>query len=160
MENSRESKPILGNNLCTQIGILVNDIEKAAADYAKFFGVPVPPISITDEVDKSNTHYLGKPTPARTKQAFFDIGPNIQIELLQPDEKESTWRADLDSRGEGVHHIAFQIDGMDKMIDVCEENGMKLVQRGKWDTGHYAYIDANDTLKLTLELLENGKFDI
>lgn len=154
------ANPILGNNLCTQIGILVNDIEKSAEDFAKFFGVPVPPIGITGEFENANTQFQGSPSPARTKQAFFDIGPNIQIELLEPDHEPSTWRQDLDANGEGVHHIAFNVNGMEKCIEVCESQDMKLIQRGKWDTGHYAYLDAKDTLKMTIELLENGKFDI
>lgn len=145
--------PILGTNICTQIGILVNDIDKAAEDYAKFFGVEKPEIGITGEYEDAKTLYEGKPTRGRTKQAFFDIGPNIQIELLEPDHEPSTWRHDLDTYGEGVHHIAFNIEGMKKCIKVCEEQGMKLVQRGEWDTGRYAYLDAKDSLKLTIELL-------
>ena len=77
-----EAKPILGTNICTQIGILVHDIEKATKEYAEFFGVDVPPIGQTGE---NRAVYHGKPTPARTLQSFFDIGPNIQIELLSPD---------------------------------------------------------------------------
>lgn len=30
---------------------------------------------------------------------------------------------------------------------------MKFLQKGQWDTGRYAYLDAKDTLKLTIELL-------
>lgn len=149
--------PIFGTNLCTQIGILVHDIEKAAQDYADFFGVPKPPIGITGEYNNAKTEYLGQPTLARTKQAFFDIGPNIQIELLEPDHEPSTWRRDLDQNGEGVHHIAFNIEGMQKNIEIGVKSGMKLLQKGQWDTGRYAYLDAVDTLKLTLELLEFDK---
>ena len=34
--------------------------------------------------------YLGQPTPARTKQAFISVGPNVDIELLEPDNEPST----------------------------------------------------------------------
>lgn len=147
--------PILGTNLVTQIGILVNDIEKTAQDYADFFGVAKPPISCTGVYDEALTQYMGKPTLARTKQAFFDIGPHIQIELLEPDQEPSTWRHDLDENGEGVHHIAFDIDGMEEKIQLCAGKGMPLLQRGQWATGSYAYIDGNEKLKLVLELLEH-----
>lgn len=148
------SKGILGTNVVTQIGILVNDIDKAAQDYADFFGVPKPPISITGEYDDAKTNYRGNPTKARTKQAFFNIGPNIDIELLEPDHEPSTWREDLDKNGEGVHHIAFNIEGMEDKIQICAKNGHPLVQRGQWATGQYAYMDANEKLKVLLELLE------
>ncbi len=39
--------PILGTNVVTQIGILVNDIDKAAQDFADFLGVEKPQLCIT-----------------------------------------------------------------------------------------------------------------
>jgi CHAD domain-containing protein len=148
-------KNILGTDLVTQIGILVNDIEQAAQDYADLLGVEKPEIVITATEDIAKTVYKGNPTPARTKQAFFHVGPNIDIELLEPDHEPSTWRHDLDTYGEGIHHIAFNIKGMRKVVEVFERNGMKEIQKGEWVGGRYSYIDAKETLKLTLELLEN-----
>lgn len=148
-------KNILGTDLVTQIGILVNDIEQAAQDYADLLGVEKPEIVITATEDIAKTVYKGNPTPARTKQAFFHVGPNIDIELLEPDHEPSTWRHDLDTYGEGIHHIAFNINGMRKVVEAFERNGMKEIQKGEWVGGRYSYIDAKETLKLTLELLEN-----
>ena len=151
-----ETKSVLGTTICTQIGILVRDIEAAARAYADFFGVEVPPISQTGE---NRAVYHGRPTPARTRQAFFDIGPNIQIELLQPDEEESVWRHDLDTYGEGVHHIAFQVNDTEKCVELCRKRGWETTQTGTWPTGRYTYIDARDSLKVVLELLESGRFE-
>jgi CHAD domain-containing protein len=148
-------KNILGTDLVTQIGILVNDIEQAAQDYADLLGVEKPEIVITATEDIAKTVYKGNPTPARTKQAFFHVGQNIDIELLEPDHEPSTWRHDLDTYGEGIHHIAFNIKGMRKVVEAFERNGMKEIQKGEWVGGRYSYIDAKETLKLTLELLEN-----
>jgi CHAD domain-containing protein len=148
-------KNILGTDLVTQIGILVNDIEQAAQDYADLLGVEKPEIVITATEDIAKTVYKGNPTPARTKQAFFHVGPNIDIELLEPDHEPSSWRHDLDTYGEGIHHIAFNIKGMRKVVEAFERNGMKEIQKGEWVGGRYSYIDAKETLKLTLELLEN-----
>ncbi len=147
-------KPFLDTTVVIQIGIVVRDIEQTAKDYAAFLGVPVPPIGTTDAYEVSQASYHGKPTLSRAKQAFFDIGPCTQIELLEPDGEESTWREFLDTKGEGVHHIAFQIDGMEKMLHRCEDGGFPLVQKGYWETGGYAYVDTRDKLKVLTELLE------
>ena len=147
-------KNILGTDVVTQIGILVNDIEKAAQDYADLLGVEKPEIFITATQEIAKTVYQRHETPARTKQAFFHVGPNIDIELLEPDHEPSTWRHDLDNYGEGIHHIAFNIKGMEKIVKAFDRNGMKEVQKGEWIGGRYSYIDAKETLKLTLELLE------
>jgi 4-hydroxyphenylpyruvate dioxygenase-like putative hemolysin len=147
-------KSILGTNVVTQIAVLVHDIEKAAQDYADLFGVDKPEIGISPTPEIARTQYLGKPTEARVKQAFFSVGPNVQIELLEPDQEPSTWRHDLDTYGEGIHHIAFVVNGISQIVQKFEHNGMKEIQKGEWIGGRYSYLDSKSALKLTLELLE------
>jgi len=150
-------KNLMGTNVVTQIGILCHDIEKTAQEFADLFGVEKPEIITTATQDIAKTVYQGQPTPARAKQAFFHMGSNLDIELIEPDHEPSTWRHDLDTYGEGVHHIAFVVDGMEKVVEKFERKGMKEIQRGEWIGGRYSYIDAKQTLKLTLELLEFDK---
>ncbi|MDR0474324.1 MAG: VOC family protein [Treponema sp.] len=147
--------PVLGTNLVCQVGILVHDIEKAARDWAGFLGVDTPGIIVTGEMKEAETKYQGKDSEARAKLAFFQAGDNFNIELIEPDKNPSTWRHDLDTKGEGFHHIAFTIKGMKEKIELCGEQGFKLLQTGEYTGGRYAYIDANEKLKLILELLEN-----
>jgi hypothetical protein len=148
--------PLLGNNLLCQVGILVNDIEKTRKEWAAFLGVEPPPVQITGDVNEAQTKYLGKSSEARSKLAFFHVGPNVDVELIEPDKNpDSTWRHDLDANGEGFHHIAFFVKGMKDNIAACEKAGFKLLQTGEYTGGRYAYIDAKQSLKLVLELLEN-----
>ena len=148
-------KGILGTQVMTQVGIVVHDIEKTAQVYADFLGVPKPNIVVTDTIDKSQAKFKGSPTTARAKLAFFKVGPSLELELIQPDNEPSTWRDDLDRKGEGVHHIAFQIKGMkEKVADLQKEN-MPLLQAGEYTGGRYAYVDATRDLKVIIELLEN-----
>ena len=67
-------KGILGTNIVTQIGIVVNDVEKTAQAFADFLGVDNPGWSLTDTIDKTQGEYNGKPCPARAKLAFFHVG--------------------------------------------------------------------------------------
>jgi 4-hydroxyphenylpyruvate dioxygenase-like putative hemolysin len=80
---------------------------------------------------------------------------SLQLELIEPDGEPSTWQEYLDTHGEGVHHIAFQVEGMSEQVALLESRGMPLVQRGEYTGGRYAYIDAVLQLKVILELLEN-----
>lgn len=138
-----------------QIGIIVKDIEKTAKDYADFLGLPMPQISQTAGFAESQSMFRGKPSEATAKLAFFNVGEGIDIELIQPDEKPSTWREFLEEKGEGVHHIAFWIKDTKGKVKKLEASGMTLLQTGEWGTGRYAYVDAMDTLKLVIETLEN-----
>ena len=148
-------KGILGSQVVTQVGILVHDIEKTAQVYADFLGVAKPNIVITDTVDKTQAKYRGSPTPARAKLAFFKVGQTLELELIQPDDEPSTWREDLNRKGEGVHHIAFEIRGMKEKVAELQKENMPLLQTGEYTGGRYAYFDATRDLKVIIELLEN-----
>ncbi|GHV14662.1 lactoylglutathione lyase [Spirochaetia bacterium] len=144
----------------TQVGFIVKDVEKTKAVWAEFLGVTVPPTQDVGKYEVTQTRVDGKPAPkANCLMAFFDVGPNVQIELIQPNEEKSTWRDFLDEHGEGIHHIAFHLKEMDDKIISCEKFGMKCVQRGTYGdgSGEYAYMAADDKLKCLVELLENYK---
>ena len=148
------NKGLLGSNVITQIGIIVNDIEKSSKDFAEFFGIPVPKWIQTDTADTAQTRFHGASTPARAKLAFMKFG-GLDIELIEPDKAPSTWREHLDTKGEGVHHIAFSIEGMNHKVADLEAHGYPLQQKGEYTGGRYAYIDTVRTLKTIVELLEN-----
>ena len=148
-------KGILGTKIVTQIGFVVNDIEKTSQAFADFLGVEKPQWSLTDTIDKTHGEFNGEPCPARAKLAFFHVGETLDIELIEPDETPSVWRNVLNEKGEGVHHIAFVVNGMKEKILALEGNGMKLLQRGEYTGGRYAYIDCVDQLTPLDELLEN-----
>ena len=150
------NREALGSQAVCQIGLVVRDIEKSAHVYADLFGVDVPEWSMTDTMDKAHTRYRGEPTEARAKLAFFRHG-DISLELIEPVGGPSTWQEHLDTKGEGVHHIAFRIQGMDEQIEILERKGMPLVQRGDYTGGCYAYIDSAPQLGVILELLASVK---
>lgn len=149
---------IMGTTVCAQVGFIVKDVEVTKQKFAKLMGVEVPPTVDGGKFEVTGTTYMGQPAPdANCYMAFFDAGPNMQIELIQPNGVKSTWQDFLDEHGEGIHHIAFRIKGMDEKLAACEELGMKLTQRGKYGdaSGEYAYLDATADFKCFLELLED-----
>ncbi|GHT81259.1 lactoylglutathione lyase [Spirochaetia bacterium] len=142
----------------TQVGFVVRDVEKTKAAWAEFLGVTPPPTQDLGDYEVTQTRVDGQPAPkANCKMAFFEVGPNVQVELIQPNEEKSTWRDFLNEHGEGIHHIAFNLKGMDDKILACENFGMKCVQRANYGNGKgkYAYMAAYDKLKCLVELLEN-----
>jgi methylmalonyl-CoA/ethylmalonyl-CoA epimerase len=148
--------PTIGSNVITQVGMVVRDIEKTAQDWAKLLGVPVPDIILSGTLEEAHTVYRGEPSKARAKLAFFRLGPQVELELIEPDANPSTWREILDQKGEGVHHIAFRIQGMREQSAVLEAHGLQCVQQGEYTGGRYAYFDADgNKFKAIFELLEN-----
>ncbi|HHX65119.1 MAG TPA: VOC family protein, partial [Chloroflexi bacterium] len=107
-----------------------------------------------DPAEQSHISYRGESTPARAKLAFFDLG-QVRLELIEPVDGPSTWREFLDAHGQGIHHIAFTVRGMDDVLARLESIGGETVQRGDYVGGRYAYVDAVAGLGAVLELLEN-----
>lgn len=152
------NEPTLGNNIVTQVGIIVRDIESKARAWSEILGLPMPNIIVTDTVDKAQTEYDGKPTIARAKLAFFHMG-QLDVELIEPMDSPSTWKDQLDQHGDSLHHIAFVIMGMQEKIAYLDSKGVPLVQRGEYTGGRYAYLDGVAQLGTVLELLENDGDD-
>lgn len=150
---------ILGTNTLAQVGFIVRDLETTKKKFAEFFGVPVPPSIDGGKFEVTGTTVDGQPAPkANCLMAFFDVGPNTQIELIQPNGEKSTWQDFLDEHGEGIHHIAFKVEGTDEKILAMETAfGAKCVQRGKYGggNGEYAYLDVHKDLKCLMETLES-----
>jgi methylmalonyl-CoA/ethylmalonyl-CoA epimerase len=143
-----------GTTTVVQVGIVVRDIEARARAWADLLGVPVPEIEITETLDRAHTEYNGRPSVARARLAFLNLG-QVDLELIEPIGEPSTWKDQLDGHGDSLHHIAFRVQGMAERLRSLESRGATLVQRGDYTGGRYAYVDATATLGTVLELLEN-----
>jgi len=151
----KRSEALIPNKEMVQVGIIVEDIEESARNWAEFLGLENPPsISVARGHELNPTQFRGKPSNATAKLAFFNLD-NITIELIEPDEEPSTWKEFLDTRGEGIHHIAFNIEKMEIQIENFTEQGIPMIQHGGWDTGEYSYMDGSEKLALIIELLEH-----
>ncbi|MGD7045518.1 methylmalonyl-CoA epimerase [Jeotgalibacillus proteolyticus] len=60
------------------------------------------------------------------KVAFIDAG-NIKLELLEPLTAESPVAKFLTKKGEGIHHIAFQVEGIEQRIEELNEKGLIFI---------------------------------
>ena len=148
---------IVGTHLVAQVALIVKDIEETKKKWAEFLGVEVPPTQPIGDYAVTKTQFMGEPAPdAYCWMAFFDVGPGLQLELIQPNDQPSTWRNFLVEKGEGIHHVAFQVKDSAAVVANAEANGLKLVQRGVYGdgSGEYNYLEAPD-LKCIVELLES-----
>ena len=90
------------------IGIAVENIEKANELYAKLFGKPHYKI---EEVESEGV-----------KTSFFKVGNN-KIELLQATKQDSPITKFIENRGEGMHHIAFEVENIIAEIKRLKSEG-------------------------------------
>ncbi|MGF6953755.1 catechol 2,3-dioxygenase-like lactoylglutathione lyase family enzyme [Neobacillus sp. B4I6] len=156
-ESLTENKPLAGNNVINQIAFVVRDIEQASEAYAKLLGIPKPNWFLTGDRVVSKVFFRGQPTDSRSKLVFLNT-PTVQIELIEPNQEPGTMREFLDTVGEGIHHIAFDVDSIKEKLPVFEENGCPLLQSGEFTSsdGRYVYVDTLKSHKTLMELLESA----
>jgi len=151
------SKPILATNQLDHIGFVVEDIDATLDKWMQMLGMDQrPPIIIAAGDAKNPTHYRGDPSDAKAKLAFFSLA-NVRIELIQPiGDAPSHWYEFLKKTGGGVHHFGFNIQQLgETQLGIFENHGYCMAQLGGWETGEYAYVDTQNSLGVTIELLEH-----
>jgi catechol 2,3-dioxygenase-like lactoylglutathione lyase family enzyme len=131
------------------VAVVVRDLDTAVRAWTGFLGVEPAVVQIANT---SDDEYRGGATTAQCKQAIYDLG-GFQIELMEPLGEPSVWAEHLESQGEGLHHIAFRVRGMEDGIRSCEASALPLLQRGEFENGRYAYFDRG-RLGAMIELLE------
>jgi 4-hydroxyphenylpyruvate dioxygenase-like putative hemolysin len=154
MAQSESKRPLSGATLC-QIGIVVRNAGKAAAKFSAMTGVEIPAPILTDPYEKSHTRFRGKPSGAGAKLIIFNLG-QVSVEFVEPLAGPSTWSEFLERRGEGVHHIAFQVENASRAAEGLASIGGQEVQRGDYTGGNYVYVDAERAIGTIIELLASS----
>ena len=96
------------------IGIAVNSLEEAIPFYEKSFGL--------------KCYAVEEVSDQKVKTAFFKVG-ETKIELLESTDAEGPIGKFLEKRGQGVHHIAFATDNVNKALQESEDNGIRLIDK-------------------------------
>lgn len=149
--------PVLGTRRVCQIAIVVRDIARSSRAYAEFLGLPVPPVIRTADKPLVNHTFAGEPTDANCLLAFFTL-ENTTLELIQPLGGNSSWQQVLDEKGEGIHHIAFQVTDVAGKVSTLAASGIPLLhQGGDPKTGQFTYFDGREKLGILIETLEGYK---
>ena len=92
---------------------------------------------------------------AGVKIAFFPIG-DVLIELLhfiQPDKGQSTL---VQSQKNAIHHICFEVKGLEAAIQDFEKNGAKLMEGFPRAIGHgrIAFFNPETTENVLIEIMQ------
>lgn len=98
-------------NKVDHIGIAVTSIEDSLAFYTEHLGLRL--LALED-------------VPAASVRVAFLDANNVKIELLEPLGKKGPVADFLDKRGEGIHHIAFEVESVEKRLALFKEKGLRL----------------------------------
>jgi catechol 2,3-dioxygenase-like lactoylglutathione lyase family enzyme len=141
-----------------QVAIICRDIEATSKRWAALLGVEVPKNFTTEPGTQRQMTFRGKPSDAQCKLAFIKRG-DCTIELIQPLGGDSSWQEGLDQHGQSIHHIAFRVKDLENTLKACAELGFPQFHRGRFggNDGTFAYVDSQEQLGATIELLSFDK---
>lgn len=136
-----------------QIGILVYNVEKTRSHYEKVYSIK--PWIVFEKKPEFAIERTG-PVDATLKIATAYCG-GVQLELIQVVSGRSYYNETLDVR-EGLHHLGFMVNDLEKRLEICRANGIGVLQRGqiklKLVTVDYAYLDTATQGGIIFELIQ------
>ena len=94
------------------IGIAVKDIEKSLEVYQDLLGLEL-----------EGQHEVPE---QKVQTAFFPVG-ETHLELIQPTEGNVGVSKFLEKRGEGVHHICFEVEDIEAALKGLQDRGARLI---------------------------------
>src|SRR5262245_62466533 len=125
------------------IGIAVKSLSSAVKVYEEIMGLKV---SGYDQVDDQGV-----------RVAMLPVGDS-RIELLEPTSAESPIQKFMTKRGEGIHHIAVQVDNIHEALERLKAAGARLIDSTPRQGAHnslIAFVHPASTNGVLLELVQH-----
>jgi methylmalonyl-CoA/ethylmalonyl-CoA epimerase len=125
------------------IGIAVKNLEESISYWENVFGLKCYAI---EEVKDQ-----------KVRTAFFMVG-QTKIELLESTDPEGPIGKFIEKKGEGIHHIAFAVNDIEKVLADTESKGVQLIDKAprKGAEGlDIAFLHPKSTYGVLTEICEN-----
>ena len=140
-ENNAFRKP---HHIC----IVVEDIEKTKS-YYESIGIG-PWVEYPPLVEYAKLNVMEKKGFFSTRFIYTEI-VSLQLQLAQPGEGKTIYKDFLETKGEGVFHIGFEVDDVDAAEKQVTDNEMKVLASGRRDDGSgFSYLDTREHAGVTL----------
>lgn len=137
----------------SQIGIVVKDMDKTIEYYEKVLGLGP---FVRPDITYKEKRYYGKPVNSEWVMGFCSLG-SVELEIIQPITGPTIYHDFLQEKGEGIHHLGFDVQDIEKKLTFCKEMGIKIIQGGQGATSHFEYLDTGEIGGVIFELIQRGK---
>ena len=126
------------------IGMIVNDLDASIKNYTSKLGLEVKEI---EEIEVEGS---------KDRLAFMPVG-DTKIELIETSAEKGIAADFLKEHGEGIHHIAIQVEDIDKMFNDLKSQGVafrwdQVIDRGPGTK--IAFFEAKEFNGILIELVE------
>lgn len=125
------------------IGIVVRDIQEALGVYEQALGLSLREVATVPD--------------QKVNVAFLLLGES-NVELVQPTAGETGIAKFLDKRGEGIHHVAIEVEDIEAALARLKKHDVELIDEvpRKGAHGQVAFIHPKAAHGVLIELVEHG----
>ena len=127
------------------IGIAVRSIEEQIKYYEGALGLKCEHTEVVES--------------QKVKTAFFNVS-GVHVELLEPTSPESPIAKFLETKGEGIHHIAYESDNIQGQLDQVKSAGCRLINEQPMEGAHgkkVAFIHPKSSFGVLTEICSCNK---
>jgi methylmalonyl-CoA epimerase len=131
----------------SHIGLATGGIEEALRVFSRGLGLPV---SGYDDVAGD-----------AVRVAFLPVGES-RLELLEPVGAEGPVQKFLEKRGEGIHHICLEVEGLPEILERLREQGVELIDNEPRPGAHgsmVAFVHPKSAHGVLIELVESSSLE-
>lgn len=124
------------------IGIAVKNLDETLKFYEDVLGIIC---TNKEEVDEQ-----------KVRVAFLPIG-DTEIELLESTSDDGPIAKFIEKKGEGIQHIAYQVDDIEKAIEELKQKDIRLIdEKPRYGAGgaRIAFLHPKSTSGVLIELCE------
>ena len=147
-------EPVVKANQFLQVCVVVNDLQKAMERYWNLFGIGPWRIYNYAPPYLTNTTVRGAEVTFSMKLAVAQIGA-VEWELVEPMEGPSIYKEFMAQKGEGLHHVAFDVDDFDEAVSALAGDGISIQMSGTTQAGNsFAYMDTEKDIGAIVELFK------
>ncbi|MDC7244638.1 MAG: VOC family protein [Sphaerochaetaceae bacterium] len=139
-----------------QIAFVVEDLDKTVENYYRLFNIAPWHFYTYEKPLVSHMTRNGAPTDYAMRVALSYFG-KMRIELIEQKKGDTVYKEFIENHGYGIHHLGVLVDDMEEAIALANEAGFNVTMDGAGfgldGDGHYAYLDTEDSIGTTIELI-------
>ncbi len=129
-------------NYIDHVGVAVKDIEASLAFFKEVFDVPDAQIELLEDQG--------------VRATLIEVG-QTRLELLEPTSPESGVGRFIERRGEGLHHLAFNVTDISGKLQTLKTLGVDLIDQTPREglSGVIAFVHPKSVFGILTELVES-----
>jgi methylmalonyl-CoA/ethylmalonyl-CoA epimerase len=121
------------------VGVAVRNLEQAVDFFQKTYGAKLV--------------WRKKFEDQKIESALISIG-EAQLELSASLEPQSVIDKFIERRGEGIHHVSFEVDHFDQVIEDIKAKGLKVISEADTEDFKAAFIHPQSSFGVLTEIIE------